>query len=467
MEYYSIIDLLYGPVVFFLLVFYANLKRKRNIHESPEYKYYTWGLYSKLFGGIALCMIYSFYYTGGDTINYYHDGLCMMNLLYQDFPSWFAVMKETASLQNLFYFSPSTGYPVYLRDPNTFFVVKTICLFVVISGGSYIVATLLVTFVSFLGVWKLYEVFVNEFPELRKEMAIAVLFIPSVFFWGSGILKDTITFSAIGFYTFSFYRIFIKRDKLLKNSITLFVSIYLLLAIKPYIILALLPGSLVWVVQKYISGMSNKIIKTLTGPLLFVIAIAGGYALLYSMNDMLGQYSLDNVLEKAVVTAEDLKASYYMGNSFDIGQFDATIPSMLSKAPAAIAAGLFRPYLWEVNNIVMLLSGLEGILILLFTLKILWQMRIVGIFTYFAKNHLLVFSLIFSLFFAFSVGISTSNFGSLVRYRIPVLPFYVGSLFIFEFYRKRDLNSSASFLGRKDEVYIIKDSEKKAQSIDT
>ena len=72
-------------------------------------------------------------------------------------------------------------------------------------------------------------------------------------------------------------------------------------------------------------------------------------------------------------------------------------------------------------------------------------MRVVGIFRYLAKNHLLVFALIFSLFFAFSVGISTSNFGSLVRYRIPVLPFYVGSLFILEYYRKQDLKSREKY----------------------
>lgn len=54
------------------------------------------------------------------------------------------------------------------------------------------------------------------------------------------------------------------------------------------------------------------------------------------------------------------------------------------------------------------------------------------------KNHLLSFSLIFSLFFAFSVGISTSNFGSLVRYRIPVLPFFVACLFIMDYYYNRN-----------------------------
>ena len=46
--------------------------------------------------------------------------------------------------------------------------------------------------------------------------------------------------------------------------------------------------------------------------------------------------------------------------------------------------------------------------------------------------------IIFSLFFAFAVGISTSNFGSLVRYRIPLLPFYVSSLVIIRYMYEKE-----------------------------
>lgn len=452
MQYFSIIDFLYGPVVLVLLIFFAGLHTKRKIEESPEYRYYSWGLYVKLIGGLALCFIYSFYYGGGDTINYYHDGICMMNLFFTNPSAVFTIMVDGLDIHNYFYFSPETGYPIYYRDAHTFFVVKVIFLFVLISGGSYIVATLLVTYASFTGIWRMYKVFVMEFPQLQKQMAIAILFIPSVFFWGSGILKDTITLAAIGHYTYGFYMTFIRREKMFSSFLTIALAAFFLVSIKPYIILALLPGSLVWLVQKYISQMPNKVMKTLAGPLFFVIAIGGGYVLLLNMNALLGQYSIDNVLEKAVTTYKDLKADYYKGNSFDIGEFEATVPSMLSKAPAAITAGLFRPFLWEVRNIVMLLSGIEGAILMFLTFRILWKMRIIGVARYFAKNHLLVFALIFSLFFAFSVGISTSNFGSLVRYRIPVLPFFVGSLFILEYFRKRDLKAREQFQPKSAET---------------
>ncbi len=106
--------------------------------------------------------------------------------------------------------------------------------------------------------------------------------------------------------------------------------------------------------------------------------------------------------------------------------------------PLAINAALFRPYITEARNVMMMVSGLENLFILLFTLYVLYKVKIIGIFKYFNKNSLLTFSLIFSLFFAFAVGISTSNFGSLVRYRIPLLPFYVSSLIIIRYLYEKE-----------------------------
>jgi len=45
-------------------------------------------------------------------------------------------------------------------------------------------------------------------------------------------------------------------------------------------------------------------------------------------------------------------------------------------------------------------------------------------------NIFLFFTVYFSVFFAFSVGLTTSNFGSLVRYKIPAIPFFLISLII-------------------------------------
>jgi hypothetical protein len=437
MQFFSLVDFLYSPLVLMFIIILARVRKAARIKEFPEYKYYTKGLYVKLLGGISLCLIYTLYYGGGDTVGYFEDAMCMIRLLSFNPAAFVDIMLHGVNEQNYHFFNSDTWWPMYYKDPQTFMVVRIATVFVFLSAGSFLTTTILFAWVSYAGTWRLYKVFISEFPELKKQMAIAILFIPSVFFWGSGLLKDTITLSAIGFYTYGFYMVFIKRKNTFSNLIALSIAMWVILSIKPYIFMALLPGSLIWMVRKRMERMGGAFLRALIGPFLLAIAVIMGYVMLDSMKNVLGGYSIDNVLEKAVVTNQDLKADYYEGNSFDIGDFDPTIPSMLSKAPAAITAAIFRPFITEARNIVMILSGLESLLLIYITLRVLIKLRFIGVFIYAGKNHLLTFALIFSLFFAFSVGISTSNFGSLVRYRIPVLPFFLSSLFIMEYYFKK------------------------------
>jgi hypothetical protein len=52
-----------------------------------------------------------------------------------------------------------------------------------------------------------------------------------------------------------------------------------------------------------------------------------------------------------------------------------------------------------------------------------------------------IFAMVFSLSFAFAVGVSTFNFGTLVRYKIPVLPFFLVALILILDYSNRDKKS--------------------------
>ncbi|MBL0097767.1 MAG: hypothetical protein IPP46_15655 [Bacteroidetes bacterium] len=124
-----------------------------------------------------------------------------------DFESFWHVMTEPPTTAHLYYFNNETGYAVYSRDPKAWAVVKLAFFIVAASLQSFLVTTVLCATISFAGIWRLFKVFATEFPDLKKEMAISFLFIPSVFFWGSGLLKDTFTLSALGFF-FQVYTIY-------------------------------------------------------------------------------------------------------------------------------------------------------------------------------------------------------------------------------------------------------------------
>ena len=78
----------------------------------------------------------------------------------------------------------------------------------------------------------------------------------------------------------------------------------------------------------------------------------------------------------------------------------------------------------------MLLNAIEATLFLWLTIKILFTIGPARAWRAIATDPNIQFCLIFTFIFAFAVGISSYNFGSLSRYRIPCLPMFALSLIL-------------------------------------
>ncbi len=426
----SIFDILLTPLYILGAYVYGYYVTRKNIREKPEYKYFTRGLMVRITGAMALGLVYFFYYNGGDTTNYFQTSSAFGNLIFNDQNDfWLGWLGDGKGY--LFRFDEGTGYPVYWpRDHHSFFVVRLLIPIVTLGLHSYFPTAILVACFTYGGMWKLYQTFLQEFPALKRELAIAVLFIPSCLFWGSGLMKDSFTLSAVGWFTFAFYNFFIKKERKTSFVIYLLTSAFIILAIKPYIFFALLPGSILWFSNNAVKKINHGFVRLLATPIILGFGSVAGYIALDQMGDNLGQYKLDNVLDKAVITQQDMKAEYYGGKTYDIGEFDASIGGIISKAPIAIFSGIFRPAIWDVRNVVMLISSLENTYLLILTIFLLVKLKIFGFFSLIRKAPMLLFCMLFSLFVAFSVGLTVANFGSLVRLRLPELPFFVAGIFM-------------------------------------
>jgi hypothetical protein len=441
----TVFDLLLPPFYLLIAIAYGYYVKNKYIKDKPEYSNFLPGLMIRIFGAIALGLVYFFYYDGGDTTNYHQTASAFANLLFdnqEDFwIGWLGDGKE-----HIFTFNEDTGYPVYRhRDHHSFFVVRLLIPIVMLSFHSYFACAILVAMVTYGGLWKLYQTFLQEFPELKKEFAIACLYVPSCVFWGSGLMKDSFTLSAVGWFTYGFYFFLIKKIYKPKYIIYMVIASFIILSIKPYIFFALLPGAIIWLSNNQIKKINHKFIRSLVAPIFIGAGIFGGYFALNQMGDSLGLYKVDSVLDRAVIVQQDMKAEYYGGKTFDIGDFDASITGVISKAPSAIFAGIFRPAIWDVRNPVMAISSLENTYLLLLTIFLLFKLKFFGFFKMIRQNPMLLFAMLFSLFFAFSVGLTVANFGSLVRLRIPELPFFVGGLFMMRHLYKQQSGEKIKF----------------------
>jgi hypothetical protein len=163
-------------------------------------------------------------------------------------------------------------------------------------------------------------------------------------------------------------------------------------------------------------------------------AIGGAVAFFAATNLTKGdeRFDVDKIGERSKITADYLYETSVKqeGSGYYLGKQDGTIGGMAKLAPQAIATSLFRPFLWEAHNPVMLLSALEAAFFLIFTLRIFWRTGTMATLRIIGSTPVLLMSFIFSLIFAASVGITSSNFGTLVRYKIPLIPFYLSGLYI-------------------------------------
>lgn len=157
----SVYDILLTPFYLLVIFLFARRVRNKNIVTNPVYKYYIPGLFAKIAGGIGVCLIYTFYYRGGDTTGYFQGGTAMVNLLFKNPEGCFSILFGNVDGESWLLFDYSTGWPPWYmwRDPNTFFVIRFIAPLVLLAFKSFIVTAILLVWISYSGIWRLYLLF--------------------------------------------------------------------------------------------------------------------------------------------------------------------------------------------------------------------------------------------------------------------------------------------------------------------
>lgn len=407
-------------------------------------RYFFAGLTLKIIGAISLGLIYQFYYGGGDTFNYFDHGSKYI---------WQAFMENPyLGIKLLFAgndYQPDTftyaSKILFYGDSASYFVVRVAGALDLLTFHTYSATAVLFAAISFSGLWALYITFYRMFPNLHLKLAIAVFFIPSLFFWGSGILKDTITIGALGWATYGVYTLFIRKKVSALNIFILFISIYTIYIVKIYILLSFIPAVILWISSIRLSDYRNIIIKIMIAPVIISGWAGVGFYTVNKLSESSSRYRIENLAQAAKVTAEWI---HYVsvksgGSAYTLGDFDFTPMGMLRKMPQAIWVSLYRPYLWEAHNMVMLLSAIESLSLFMLSLYVLIKSGL-AFFRLMVTKPVLMFCFSFAIVFAFAVGISTYNFGSLVRYKIPMIPFFVMGLFIILDYVKNEKRSYRS-----------------------
>lgn len=426
-EFFSIIDIIsfFGwLLIFSIIAFFVYQKNS----SKPEFRYYLLHFYFKILLGLGFGLIYILYYERhGDTV-FYWDGTMKLNALLFDNPeAYFHELLNTPSESIVPRYFHNVGYPPHwiYRESNSWFVCKVANFFAFFTFGSYLTLNLFFSVISSWFAWRFFR-YINKILDIEtRYLAIACLFVPSVAFWCSGLIKDTIALAAIFSLVMCFFKLMRKEYKsLFVIILQIFIASYFLYSIRPFLILATYIPLFIILVFKW-NQHQPFIIKYFSRG--FGIAVAVIALALYLRSEtVLGEYSANAVFETAEVIQKDLMNNEgYTGKRYDLGLQEFTAVNLIKAIPAAINVSLFRPYLWEADSAFMVLNGLENLIILYLTLRIIWTGRKDGTFKRILRNDIFLFSLLFIILLGFFVGLTSGLFGTLVRLKTPIMPFFI------------------------------------------
>jgi len=286
-----------------------------------------------------------------------------------------------------------------------------------VSFNTYFVHILFMCFISLLG-WVLLTNAIFSFaPPRNALMALPVLFLPSVLFWTSGVMKEPLLVLGIGLFINGLLILDFRFQIL--DLIQIVVGALIILFTKFFVLVCLLPATIAYILFKKQEGSSFIILKYAGVNVLLLLV---GFNIHYLIPKINPVQMLVNKEQHSVKEAEYFKA----GSRIEIPELTNNPISILEAAPIGLYNTLGRPAFWEAKNVMMLASSLEIIFILPFVLFCIvytpWRnVKHLNVFIFLLNASLIYFAL---------VGICTPVLGNLVRYKAPLLPMYLFAFII-------------------------------------
>jgi hypothetical protein len=299
-------------------------------------------------------------------------------------------------------------------------VCKIFSLFVIFGFKGYLALTILFSYFTSLVTWKFFEL-VRSFKLHRDGwLAVAILFIPSVSFWCSGISKDTLLYIALFLFIRHFFRLIGPKEQRSRvNWLGFLFFGYILFSIREVMLIAaVLPFGFALLAKRLRTNMEAPVLRMVTFTAVVLVVVLGTLLLFSSNSEIITQ-----MIDQAEVVQQDFTNNLTYGtNRYHLDVVDYSLFGMVQAMPASIVAGLFRPFLWEALIPSLFLNGVESFLFLFLVVRFFLRKKRWERIQRIRKHELLIYLFFAMLFIAFFSGFTSILFGVLVRIRVFALP---------------------------------------------
>jgi hypothetical protein len=378
--------------------------------------YFFPALIFKMVCGVLLGLLYYMYYGEGDTIVYHKVSTAAADIFREQGLGQYMRYLFLDEVQN----ERLSAYREehYMGAWN---VIKLFSLPNLLAGRHYYLVVLYLALFSFSGMWYLTQQLIKRYPHAVASAVLAFLFLPSVVFWSSGLLKESLLMGGVGYFMGATVALSFAPKKNLLPLVLLLISSLLLIWFVKYFIAAAL-GALVIVGVLIAKTFSSAYLSRFGLPAK-VGLIVGILVLVFWLTSTLNYNLQFNILPEVVVD----NYQTYLAMSLDkphveFSELQPSYLSLLLYAPLAFLWILFRPFPWESTSTIHLIAATENLFLLLLTL---WSLYSLYRQKYARFDWFITSMWIFSLLLGVLLTYSMPNLGTLNRYRVVFLPFYV------------------------------------------
>ncbi|MEQ8625198.1 MAG: hypothetical protein RJQ00_10295 [Vicingaceae bacterium] len=405
---------------FLLFILGIYLAFKNNLVKSNEVplSFSIAAFLLKIIAAYSVWFIYSYYYSdraSADIFKYFDDAASIFDASRERIGLRWQLLFGTgirgaamdSVLANTMHWDTSSS--LFFNDNRT--MIRLHLLLYHFSNGFYHLHLLFFTLISCLGSYVMYRFFTNFSSLNRKLLFIIAFAIPSVLFWCSAPLKECWLLLGLG--TFLFY-----ISKLLqKNSLVawtgLVFSILILLSIKVYFLFALIPACIFLFITHFLKQKSIHLS-------FLIIHLVFGIGFLLFNEKIIAILSQKLLDFKSLANEVGASSIVSISNYSDLSSFFYALPKALYNVFFRAAIPIdFSPFS------IMAAAETVGLLILL----------ILPFFFFRKPNYkekqLAWFCASFVLITAAIIGLTCPVLGAIVRYKAPLIPFYLILLLTF------------------------------------
>lgn len=402
-----------------LLLYFMRRIRFFNAAPGLPFRWLSVIFLLKIAAGTALWAIYTYVYPDrltADVFKYFDDSAHMFKALYTEpadyFRMVFGIGNDTEAFWWKYYKDMNNWERAFesnfYNDSHT--IIRFNAVVRLISFGEIHVHTVVAAFLAFTGLVGIYRAFVASLLGLERVLMVVVFLLPSVLFWASGVIKESLLFFGLGLLLYQVTNFLVGRWRWWDPFLLLF-TVVMLFFLKFYVLLSLIPAL---VLLAWARGAIRPALWLKT------VLVYGSFILIgLNLHLVLPGWDILGILT--------MKQRDFVGLALLMDSGSFVMPTLLlpdvwlfaSQAPYALYIALLGPMVHGGGGALGLIAAVENAGFVLFVLGCLvfhkpWR----------KVDHALFFSILFYvLLLALIIGYTTPVMGAVVRYRTPLLPF--------------------------------------------